>query len=308
MIRTITAASILLAGAAPAAVAHGGLPIAQAAQPDIEVTSTDLGDGLHMLVGRGGNLGVLTGPDGVFVIDSQFADIAPANLAKINEIGGGATPRFLVNTHWHGDHVGGNAAFEAAGATIVAHENVRARVSEDQEGELLGQIRKTPASPPEVWPVVTYNQDVALHLNGQTIQVFHVPDAHTDGDSIVFFKEANVVHMGDVMFSGFFPFIDVSSGGTTKGYIAALDYVHGKIDDETQVIPGHGPLSTRADILALADMLRGACAAVEAEIAAGKSLEATIASRPLEQWNEDWGGGFMNEERFTAILYADLSS
>ncbi|MEL6257809.1 MAG: MBL fold metallo-hydrolase [Pseudomonadota bacterium] len=306
MFRTLITVSAL-ALSAPAALAHP-TPLTQAARPDVQVETTDLGDGLFMLTGRGGNIGVLNGPDGVFVIDSQFADIAPANLAAIKEISGGDQVRFLINTHWHGDHVGGNAIFADVGATVVAHENVRARVSEDQEGVLLGQVRKTPASPEGVWPVITYARDVTFHVNGQTVQVIHAPAAHTDGDSIVKFKEANVIHTGDIMFSGLFPFIDVSSGGTVDGYIAALDLIYALADDETTIMPGHGPVSTRADVAVLADMVRETSGIVRDLVEAGQSLEDIQAAAPLADYAEDWSWGFINAERFTALLFADAQS
>lgn len=274
--------------------------------PPVVITSEDLGDGLHMLQGRGGNIGLLTGPDGTFVIDSQYGDIAEANLAKINEIAGDA-PRFLVNTHWHGDHTGGNAAFDETGALVVAHENVRARVSTDQSLSIAGNLRETPASPAGAWPLVTFDDDLTLHLNGQTIRLVHLADAHTDGDTMVYFEEANAFHMGDVMFAGNFPFIDISSGGSVAGYIAALDKAYAMADAQTRVIPGHGPLSTREDIKALADMLRGARALVQAEVDAGKTLEETIDAAPLSAYVDDWASGFMTEPIFTTILYTDLS-
>lgn len=309
MIRITSSLAVLAFAITPMASAHGApvLPVAQQAAPATVVTSEDLGDGLHMLQGRGGNIGLLTGSDGAFVIDSQYADIAPANLTKIDEISGEA-PRFLINTHWHGDHTGGNSAFDASGALIIAHDNVRARVSTDQSLSIAGRVRETPASDPAAWPIVTFDDDLTLHLNGQTVRLIHVPDAHTDGDTLVHFKEANVLHMGDVMFSGMFPFIDTGSGGSVDGYIAALDAAHEMIDDETRVIPGHGPLSTRADIKTLADMLKGARDAVQAEIDAGNSLDETLTAAPLTPWVEDWATAFMTEPIFTTIIYEDLSS
>ncbi len=309
MIRSTSSLAVLAFSCAPITSAHGApsLPLTQQAAPATVVTSQDLGDGLHMLQSRGGNIGLLTGPDGAFVIDSQYADIAPANLAKIDEIAGDA-PRFLVNTHWHGDHTGGNAAFDASGALIIAHDNVRVRVSTDQSLSIGGTLRETPASDPAAWPIITFNEDMTLHVNGQTARLIHMPNAHTDGDTLVYFEEAGVLHMGDVMFSGMFPFIDISSGGSVDGYIAALDGAYEMINDDTRVIPGHGPLSTREDIKALADMLRGARAAVQAEIDAGKSLDETLAAAPLTPWVEDWATAFMTEPIFTTILYEDLSS
>lgn len=308
MVRALLSTAALAIVLAPNALAHGdGTHMAQAAQP-AEVTTTDFGSGLYMLTGRGGNLGVLTGADGTFVIDSQYANMAPALLNAISQVADGSQVRFLLNTHWHGDHTGGNVPMAGAGATIVAHDGVRKRLTTDQDIELLGQDRSTPAADEAAWPVISYSQEMRFYLNGQTINVVHLPNAHTDGDSAVYFEEANVLHSGDALFSGSFPFVDISSGGTFDGYIAGLQTMHDMIDAETRIIPGHGPEADQADIKATIDMLEGATAAVQAEIDAGKSLEDTLDARPLAPWVEDWASGFMTEERFTSIMYAGLSS
>lgn len=301
-----TIATLIALGciAMPAMAHQGHLALQQSAQP-VEVTSTDLGNGIFMLQGRGGNIGVLAGPDGVFVIDSQYADMSAANLAEIQAIAG-ANPTFLVNTHWHGDHTGGNVAFNEAGAMIFAHENVRARVSTDQTRVRNGEESVTAASPVAAWPIVTFPEAMTLHLNGQTIRLMHLPGAHTDGDTAVYFEEANVVHMGDVMFSGMFPYIDRSSGGTLDGYIAALDAAYDMTNEETVIIPGHGKVSARADIKALADVLRESKAAVAALVAEGMTAEEVITAGPLSELAETWATGFMTEDIFTGIIYADV--
>ena len=303
---TVLAGSVL-AFAGPVLAHPVPASTAQQANPQPEIKATDLGDGLFMLQGRGGNLGVLTGPDGVFVIDSQFADIAPANLAKINEIAGSSAPRFLINTHWHGDHVGGNAAFSGAGATVIAQENVFARVSRPQSMSIAGQAREVAASDPSAWPTITFEEGLTLRLNGQTIRATHLPAAHTDGDTIIVFEEANIIHIGDIGFTGNFPFIDISSGGSVDGFLAALDVIDAMSTEDTRIIPGHGPLSTRQDIRDSAAMLRATTAAVEALVREGRTLEEVLAARPLEAWNAEWGNGFMTEERFTTILFMDRS-
>lgn len=290
--------------AAPAAFSHGGgaalLAKQQGETP--EITSQDLGNGIYMMVGSGGNIGVSAGADGVFVIDSQFLNIAPANLAKIKEIAGGA-PTFLVNTHWHGDHTGGNAAF---GGTIVAHDNVRGRMSTDQELTRLGQTSTTPASPKEAWPVITFAEGLSLHLNGQTISVFHTPLAHTDGDAMVYFEEADVLHMGDVFFKGNYPFIDTGSGGTVDGYIAAMQTAHDRISEATKVIPGHGPLAARSDIAESIEMLKGVRGAVVAAIEGGMNMEEAVKEDILAEWNEKWGNGFIQPQAMIALAWSDL--
>lgn len=290
----------------PMALAHGPhIPLTQQAQP-VPITTTDLGDGLYMLQGRGGNIGVLAGEDGVFVIDSQYADMAPGILSAINEIAG-ETPRYLLNTHWHGDHTGGNAIIGATGTTIIAHEGVRDRVTVDVTRDFFGQEATTPASPPEAWPVITFNDEMTLYLNGQTVRLIHTPSAHTDGDTFVYFEEADVLHTGDLMFSGMFPFVDITSGGSFLGFTAASQAMADLATENTRIIPGHGPLSTEADIEAVVDMLGGTMAAVQAEIDLGKDIEAVLDAAPLTPWVEDWAWGFIDEARFTRLIFADLS-
>lgn len=271
--------------------------------PPVVISSTDLGSGIYMLEGRGGNIGVLTGPDGAFVVDSQFGDIAEQTLAKIEDVSGGA-PKYLINTHWHGDHSGGNVAYHEHGAEIVAHDNVLARLSSENESRRFGV---TPASPEAAWPTITFSNEKEFSVNGQTVRLLHFPNAHTDGDTIVQFVEANMLHMGDIMFAGRFPFIDIDSGGSVDGYIAALDAAVGLCDEETVVMPGHGPISSREDIQALVDMLRDSKSRVEALIDEGKTLDQVIEAAPLNDYAQDWAWQFINEPIFTEILYTNLS-
>ncbi|MEO0449525.1 MAG: MBL fold metallo-hydrolase [Pseudomonadota bacterium] len=292
--------------AAPIASAHGAhIPLSQQAQP-VTISTTDLGDGLYMLQGRGGNIGVLVGEDGVFVIDSQYADMAPGILNAIDEIAGDK-PRYLVNTHWHGDHTGGNAIIGETGATIIAHQGVRDRVTVDVTRDFFGQEATTPALPSQAWPVITFNDEMTLYLNGQTVRLIHTPAAHTDGDTFIYFEEADVLHTGDLMFSGMFPFVDITSGGSFSGFVAASQAMADLATEKTRIIPGHGPLSTEEDIVLIVDMLEGTMAAVQSEIDTGKDIETVLDAAPLTPWVEDWAWGFIDEARFTRLIFADLS-
>lgn len=265
----------------------------------------DLGSGISMLIGAGGNLGLLVGEDGAFMIDNQYATNAAVNLEKVVEIVGDA-PRFLVNTHWHFDHAGGNAVFQTAGTAVFAHHNVRKRLSGEVQSVGRTGVVAT-ASPVEAWPVVTFADGVDFHLNGQTIRATKVPSAHTDGDVVVQFVEADVIHTGDTYMKGRFPFIDTGSGGTLDGLIEAQQVVIGLAGPATRIIPGHGELATRADLQETNDTIIAARAAVKARVDAGDTLEQAVAAKPLAQWDSNYGSGFINSDTFTATIYRELT-
>jgi cyclase len=276
-------------------------PAALAQLPSAKVT--DLGGGIQVIFGQGGNIGVSAGADGVFVIDDQYPGTAPANLAKIKEIAG-AGPRYLVNTHWHGDHAGGNAAFAEAGAMIFAHVNVLKRLSGELKSNGLDG-KPAAAAPEAAWPVVTFTEGVDFHLNDETIRVSKVAASHTDGDSIIRFVEPNIIHTGDLFFNGIFPVIDLGSGGSVKGYLKVMQDIWAMADDKTRIIPGHGDMATKADLKKQIDMLTGAIAAVEKHVKAGDSLQKTVAAKPLKPFSK-YAWSFISEDSFTTTLYNGL--
>jgi cyclase len=286
----------LAALAAPAALAQQDFS-------QVEIETQKLADTVYMMTGSGGNLGLSVGEDAVFLVDDQFAPLTPkieAAIAKITD----KPVKFLLNTHWHFDHTGGNENLGKAGAVIFAHENVRKRLSAEGFIEFLGM--KTKPEPKVALPMVTFSRDLTFHVNGDEVLVLYVPKAHTDGDAIVHFRKSNVIHMGDTFFNKLYPFIDTSSGGTVNGVLKAADLVLRLADDDTRIIPGHGPLGNKADLQAYRDMLAAVSGRVRQLIRQGKTLDQAVAARPTAKYDEVWGKGFLPPEKFVAMLYGNL--
>lgn len=262
----------------------------------VEIKTIHVAGNVYMLVGAGGNIGVSVGDDGILIVDDQYAELSDKIRRALEELAPGKL-KFVLNTHWHGDHTGGNPIFGKE-ATIIAHTNVRKRVSTEQE--IFG--RKIPPLPREGWPVITYDDAVSIHFNGEEIKAIHFPHGHTDGDSVIFFTRSNVVHMGDDFFAGRFPFVDLDSGGSVQGLIENIEKLIQRIPPDAKIIPGHGPLSTLEDLKIYHRMLKETTEIVRQKMEAGKTLDEIKAEGLPEQW-KDWGSGFINTERWIEIIY-----
>jgi glyoxylase-like metal-dependent hydrolase (beta-lactamase superfamily II) len=276
-----------------------------AQQPDyskVQIKATKVAGNVYVLEGAGGNIGVSVGADGILIVDDQFAPLADKIKASLHTLNPGKL-RFILNTHFHNDHTGGNVAF-GPDAPIIAHDNVRKRLSTDQYSKIFKST--TPASPKEALPVITFNQSLTVHFNGEEIRAIHFPQGHTDGDSVIFFSASNVVHLGDDFFAGRFPFVDLDSGGSIEGLAKNIGELIGKIPADAKLIPGHGPISTLDDLKAYHRMLLETTDFVRKKVAAKKSIDEIKKEGLPAEWNS-WGTGFIKTELWLELIYRSLT-
>lgn len=275
--------------------------LAQRDLSQVEITAEEIAPGVAVLFGEGGNIGVSYGEDGTILIDDQFAPLTEKIEAAVEELG--AQPaKYVINTHWHFDHTGGNENLGKEGATIIAHDKVRVRLI---KGNPDSKMFPVPPAPPEALPVITYDRGITMHLNGDTIDVMFIGGGHTDGDSIVVWREKNVVHMGDLYFKvPGWPFLDMNSGGSVTNLLFSLDTALAMMDDETMVIPGHGPMSNKNEMMAYRNIVGEAVTRIRALKNSGSTLEEAIAARPLDSFER--GSGFIDSDTFIGFVWADL--
>jgi glyoxylase-like metal-dependent hydrolase (beta-lactamase superfamily II) len=268
----------------------------------VQIKATKVNGNIYMLEGQGGNIGVSVGADGILIVDDQFAPLADKIKAALKTLGEGKL-KFVLNTHWHGDHTGGNAQFGPE-APIIAHDNVRRRLAVEQKSEFFK--RTTPASPKEALPVITFDKSLSVHFNGEEIKVIHFPQGHTDGDSVIFFTNSNVVHMGDDFFVARFPFVDLESGGSVQGLTKSIGEIIPKLAADVKIIPGHGPISTVEDLKQYHHMLIATTAIVESKMKAGKTMTEIKAEGLPAEW-ASWGTGFIKTDVWLETIYRSYS-
>jgi len=267
---------------------------------DVEIKTHQVRDNVYMLEGRGGNIGLFVGEDGAFMIDDQFAPLTDKILAAVRDITDKPV-KFLINTHWHSDHTGGNENLGKRGSIIVAHQNVRKRLSTEQFMEAFG--RSVPPSPEDALPVITFEDSVTFHWNDDEVRVIHVPHAHTDGDSLIHFTRTNVIHMGDIYFSEGYPFIDPSSGGVIDGMIHGVNKALDISNEDTRYIAGHGKITGRNELKEYRDMLFDVRKRINRLMRQDKTREQIIAAKPTENYDDQWGRGFMRPDQWVGIVY-----
>jgi cyclase len=274
----------------------------------VQIKVTKVSGNIYMLEGQGGNIAASVGEDGIVIVDDQFAPLADKIQAALKNLGITDKPvRFVINTHYHGDHTGGNAPFANSGSTVIAQDNVRKRMETGGTGGNGSSIKMDiPPAPKAALPIITFDHDVTVHLNGEDIRALHFPAGHTDGDAVIFFPKNNVVHMGDDFIRYGFPYIDVASGGSVQGMIAAMEKVSAELPPDVKVIPGHGALSNLDDVRSFVKMLKETSAAVQKGIDEHRTMEQMKQEKILEPWKQ-WSSDFMTTDKFIETLYNSLT-
>ena len=271
----------------------------------VKIRPIRIKENIYLLKGSGGNIGLITGKDGNLIIDDQFGPLSEKIKAAVQSLDQGAI-KYLVNTHLHGDHTGGNENFKKDGVTIIAQENVRSRMMK----ESYNAVQKTTAPPrdPQAWPIITFDDHIALHINNEDLEVIHYNfGSHTDGDAIIHFKNANVYHLGDVFVRYGYPYIDMSNGGSINGFIKVLDLALARIDDRAIIIPGHGELATKADVKVFRDRLADIRDQVAAALKKGKKPEEIPALGITDKYEAEWGKGFLKGKDYVLMIAQELS-
>ncbi|CAM1367036.1 Beta-lactamase-like protein [Tenacibaculum sediminilitoris] len=269
-------------------------------QKEVKIISEKLTENIYVLKGQGGNIGLFVGEDGVFMIDDQFASLSEKIRETIKTITNKPIT-YLFNTHWHGDHTGGNANFQKEGAVIVSHKNVHKRMSTEQ----FIRGKKKPASPKEALPIITFSEDIQFYVNDEPIMITHIHNAHTDGDALVYFGNSNVLHVGDAYFQGKFPYIDIESGGSIDGYIEGIQKMMMIADDNTQIIPGHGSVSSKKELKVYIKMLENLKNTIASEIKKGVSLEDVKNNLTITENYKSYNG-WITEEKVKEAIYKSL--
>ena len=276
---------------------------APAQDKKVEFKTFQLSDTIYMLMGRGGNVGISTGEDGLYIIDDQVRPVTTQLLQAIRKISNKPI-RFVINTHYHADHTGGNETIGSAGAVIISHENIRKRMTTEQVSIFMNNT--TPPYAKAALPVVTFNDRMSLHFNGETATAYYVANGHTDGDSIIHFPVSNVIHMGDMYFNGRYPYVDLDAGGSIQGMVLAADLALSMANESTRVIPGHGPLAMAEDLKTYRDFLIKASTNVQELIDQDMNLEQIIAAKPTQEWDEMLGKIWITPPQFVTFLYNSL--
>ena len=269
----------------------------------VEFTTFQLSDTVYMLKGRGGNVGISTGDDGLYIIDDQIRPVTTGLLQAIRKISDKPI-RIVLNTHYHADHVGGNETIGDAGAVIISHDNIRKRMTTEQVSIFMKNT--TPPYAKDALPIVTFNDRLSLHMNGETATAYYVANGHTDGDSIIHFPVSNVIHMGDMFFNGLYPYVDLDAGGSMQGLVAAADLALSMADESTRIIPGHGPLGMTEDLKNYRDYLIKAGANVQELIDKDMDLQQIIAAEPTKEWDEELGKTWITPPQFVTFIYNSL--